>query len=53
MFGQTPLSLFLDAMSFFIVRRMEGYSTMEGELLCDEWLAVSVDFIGRHKRGLF
>ena len=26
---------------------MLGYSSMEHELLCDAWLAVSTDFIGR------
>ena len=30
---------------------MESYSTMEDELLCDTWLAVSVDFIGRSRGG--
>ena len=36
-------------MSFFRVRRMVSYSTMEDELLCDAWLAVSADFIGRSR----
>lgn len=26
---------------------------MEDELLCDAWLAISADFIGRRRRGLF
>ena len=46
-FGQMSLSLFSNDMSFFRVRRMVSYSTMEDELLCDAWLAVSVDFIVR------
>ena len=28
---------------------MTSYSTMDDELLCDAWLAVSADFIGRNK----
>ena len=32
---------------------MSGYSVKEDELLCDAWLVVSVDFIGRSKRGSF
>ena len=36
-------------MSFFRVRRMVSYSTMEDELLCDAWLAVSADFVGRSR----
>ena len=26
---------------------MVSYSTMENELLCDAWLAASMDFVGR------
>ena len=32
---------------------MVRYSTMEDELLCDTWLAVSADFIGRTRGALF
>ena len=38
---------------YFRVRRIAGYLTMEDELLCDAWLFVSVDFVGRSRRGLF
>ena len=31
---------------------MAGYSTMEDELLCDAWLVVSTDVVGR-SRGAF
>ena len=39
-------------MSFLKLQRMVSYLTMEDELLCDAWLVVSVDFIGRG-RGTF
>jgi len=38
---------------FFRVQRMAGYLTMEYEFLCDAWLDVSADFIGRSRRGSF
>ena len=40
-------------MPFFKVQRMMSYSTMEDELLCDAWLAVSADFIGRTRAPPF
>lgn len=30
---------------------MAGYSVIEDELLCDAWLVVSADFVGRNSRG--
>jgi hypothetical protein len=38
---------------FFRVRRMPGFATMVDELLCDAWLAVSADFVGRSRGGTF
>ena len=43
----------LNFISSFSVRRMTGYSIMEDELLCDVWLALSADFVGRSARGRF
>ena len=42
-------------MLFFKVQRMAGYSTMKDELLCDVWLTISEDIVGRSigGRGLF
>lgn len=40
-------------MSFFRVRRMAGYLTMDDELLCDLRLAVSTDFVSRSRGVTF
>ena len=34
-------------MLFFRVQRMVSYLTMEDRSLCDAWLAISVEYIGR------
>ena len=40
-------------MLFFRVRKVVSYSTMDAELLCDVWLALSADFIGMSKGEAF